>query len=100
MVNNAMTPLVLLTSSLPRAGSDGDLALRAVGPTVIFDAIELQADQQTARLKFTLKVAGVTGPKAVFGWTMTWRTEISTAMTARAPSRRHTSGPSPAANSF
>jgi DNA modification methylase len=51
MVNNAMTPLVLLTSSLPKAGSDGDLALRAVGPKVIFDAIELQADQQTARLK-------------------------------------------------
>jgi hypothetical protein len=51
MVNNAMTPLVLLTSSLPKAGSDGDLALRAVGPKVIFDAIELQAGQQTARLK-------------------------------------------------
>ncbi len=51
MVNNAKTPLVLLTSSFPKAGSDGDLALRAVGPKVIFDAIELQADEQIARLK-------------------------------------------------
>jgi DNA modification methylase len=51
MASNAKSPLVLLTSSLPRAGSDGDLALRAVGPGVIFDAIELLAEDQVARLK-------------------------------------------------
>jgi DNA modification methylase len=51
MSHNGKTPLVLLTSSLPKPGSDGELALRAVGPSVIFDAIELHADDQVARLK-------------------------------------------------
>ncbi len=51
MSHNGKTPLVLLTSSLPKPGSDGDLALRAVGPSVIFDVIELQANDQAARLK-------------------------------------------------
>ena len=51
LVRNGRAPLVLLTSSLPKAGSDGDLALRAVGPSVVFDAIDLLADEQVARLK-------------------------------------------------
>jgi modification methylase len=37
-------PLVLLTSHLPPPGSDGDLALRAAGPTAFFDAVELFDD--------------------------------------------------------
>jgi DNA modification methylase len=35
------TGVLVLTSNLPKPGSPGDRALRAVGPNVIFDAIEL-----------------------------------------------------------
>ena len=51
LVRTGRAPLVLLTSCLPKAGSDGDLALRAAGPSVVFDAIDLLADEQVARLK-------------------------------------------------
>lgn len=44
------TPLVLLTSHLPRPGSEGDMALRAAGPTIVFDAIELLAGSDRGRL--------------------------------------------------
>jgi site-specific DNA-methyltransferase (adenine-specific) len=66
MVTNGRTPLVLLTSSLPKPGSDGDLALRAVGPSVIFDAIELQAHQQVARLKIYAQGGRRRRPQAGF----------------------------------
>ncbi len=68
MANNARTPLVLLTSSLPRPGSDGDLALRAVGPTVVLDAIELMADEQLARLKIYAEGGRGSRPEPGF-WT-------------------------------
>jgi len=48
--NNGRTPVVLLTSNLPRPRSEGDMALRAVGPAMVFDAIEMLADKQRARL--------------------------------------------------
>jgi hypothetical protein len=48
---NGRTPVVLLTSHLPRPRSEGELALRAVGPRVVFDAIEMLAEEQTQRLK-------------------------------------------------
>lgn len=51
LVNNNRMPVVFLTSNLPRPRSDGDMALRAVGPGVVFDAIEMLADGQRARLK-------------------------------------------------
>ncbi|HVN52291.1 MAG TPA: site-specific DNA-methyltransferase [Acidimicrobiales bacterium] len=44
-------PVVLLTSHLPRAGSDGDRALRKAGPSAFFDAIEMLSDDGQARLK-------------------------------------------------
>ncbi len=66
MSHNAKTPLVLLTSSLPKPGSDGDLALRAVGPSVIFDAIEMQADGQVARLKIYAEGGRRSRPEAGF----------------------------------
>jgi DNA modification methylase len=44
-------PLVVLTTRLPRRTSEGDTALRAVGPDVIFDAIELGAGDDLARLE-------------------------------------------------
>ena len=37
-------PLVLLTTELPSAGSESDLALRAAGPGTFFDAVEILAD--------------------------------------------------------
>ncbi len=38
------TPVVLLTSHLPRDGSGGDQALRSVGPSGFFDAVEMLTD--------------------------------------------------------
>ena len=44
------TPLVLLTSQLPRPRTEGDLALRAAGPELIYDAIALRSPDGQARL--------------------------------------------------
>jgi site-specific DNA-methyltransferase (adenine-specific) len=43
-------PLVLLTSHLPRGGSDGDRALRKAGPDAFFDAVEMLSDDGQTRL--------------------------------------------------
>lgn len=43
-------PVVFLTSHLPKRGSEGDLALRAAGPTAFFDAIEMLAPEDQLRL--------------------------------------------------
>lgn len=43
-------PVVLLTSQLPRPGTEADTALRAAGPKTVFDVIELLDDRQQARL--------------------------------------------------
>jgi DNA modification methylase len=51
LYTNNRTPIVFLTSNLPRAKSEGDLALRAVGPAVLFDAIEMLSDEHRSRLK-------------------------------------------------
>jgi site-specific DNA-methyltransferase (adenine-specific) len=51
LVNHGRRPIVFLTSNLPRPGSDADRALRAVGPGIVFDAIEMLADDQRDRLK-------------------------------------------------
>ena len=45
------TPVVFLTTDLPRARGEGDLALRAAGPDAFFDAIELRSDEGRARLE-------------------------------------------------
>jgi site-specific DNA-methyltransferase (adenine-specific) len=45
------SPLVLLTSHLPRPRSQGDLAMRAAGPGLVFDALEMLAVEQTDRLR-------------------------------------------------
>jgi site-specific DNA-methyltransferase (adenine-specific) len=44
------TPLVFLTSHLPRRPSEGDTALRAAGPTAFFDAIDMLSDESLERL--------------------------------------------------
>lgn len=42
--------LILLTSHLPRKGSEGEQALRAVGPGMIFDVMEMYSEEARARL--------------------------------------------------
>ena len=39
-------PLVLLTTQLPSRRSAGDRAIRAVGPGVVFDALEMQRERE------------------------------------------------------
>ncbi len=43
-------PLLILTTALPRAGSDGDRALRAAGPEAFFDAVDTHDPAGRARL--------------------------------------------------
>jgi hypothetical protein len=43
-------PLMLLTTDLPRRSSDGDNALRAAGPDVVFDVIGLYSRDHLSRL--------------------------------------------------
>ena len=50
LARNGKTPVVLLTSHLPRPGSEGDAALRAAGPKVVFDAVEMLAESGRPRL--------------------------------------------------
>ena len=45
------TPLVFLTTNLPKRPSEGDTALRAAGPGAFFDAIEMLSDEGRARLE-------------------------------------------------
>ncbi len=45
------TPVVFLTTHLPRRPSEGDTALRAAGPKAFFDAIEMLSDEGRSRLE-------------------------------------------------
>lgn len=56
----AGVPLVFLTTSLPRRGSEGDRALRAAGPDAFFDAIEMLTDEGRERLELYAK-GGIVG---------------------------------------
>jgi site-specific DNA-methyltransferase (adenine-specific) len=44
------TPIVVLSTQLPRARSEGETALRAAGPAALFDAIDLLGDEDRRRL--------------------------------------------------
>jgi hypothetical protein len=44
-------PFVVLTTQLPRAGTEADRALRAPGPGGLFDAVDLLSNGALARLK-------------------------------------------------
>jgi site-specific DNA-methyltransferase (adenine-specific) len=61
------TPLVFLTTSLPRRPSEGDTALRSAGPGAFFDAIGMLSDDDRARLE--RYAAGWTGPADEGFWT-------------------------------
>jgi site-specific DNA-methyltransferase (adenine-specific) len=50
MAAGAVGPLVVLTTQLPRAGTEADRALRAPGPGGIFDVIDLCATDGVRRL--------------------------------------------------
>ena len=43
-----LAPLVVLTTQLPRPGTEGDRALRAAGPGAVFDAVDLASPSARA----------------------------------------------------
>jgi site-specific DNA-methyltransferase (adenine-specific) len=49
--SNDVAPFVVLTTQLPRAGSEADRALRACGPGGFFDAVDLLSVAARARLE-------------------------------------------------
>jgi site-specific DNA-methyltransferase (adenine-specific) len=64
----AGTPLVLLSSHLPRRPSEGDTALRAAGPEAVFDVVDLLADDALERLRRYAKGGATDRPRPGF-WT-------------------------------
>jgi hypothetical protein len=59
--------VLVLTSSLPKTGSPGDRALRAIGPGSLFDVIELYDPAGQQRLR---SYAGDAKPEQIPGfWT-------------------------------
>jgi site-specific DNA-methyltransferase (adenine-specific) len=62
-----VAPLVILTPQLPRAGSEGDRAVRAVGPTGLFDVVDLLSVEARGRLA-AYCAGSATSPAAGF-WT-------------------------------
>jgi DNA modification methylase len=62
------TPLVLLTTHLPKRPSEGDTALRAAGPRAFFDAVDMLSDDARARLALYAKGGYTRDPQPGF-WT-------------------------------
>jgi hypothetical protein len=50
--------VLIVTSNLPKPGSEGDKALRAVGPRSIFDVVEMFSGDGVVRLNRYAKVSG------------------------------------------
>jgi site-specific DNA-methyltransferase (adenine-specific) len=61
-------PLVLLTTELPRRGSEGDRALRAAGRDVVFDVVDLRSGDGLERLR-SYAAGGLTGEPRPGFWT-------------------------------
>ena len=61
-------PFVLLTTELPDRRSDGDRALRASGPGVVFDVVDVRSPEGRARLVRYASDGPAGGPQAGF-WT-------------------------------
>jgi site-specific DNA-methyltransferase (adenine-specific) len=51
-------PLLILTSNLPKPGSEGWKALKAVGPTSVFDAVEMLSEEGQKRLHHYGRIDG------------------------------------------
>jgi hypothetical protein len=66
MAANGIGPLVVLTTQLPREGSEADRSLRAAGPGGIFDAVELTSARDLTRLR--VYAAGRSGPPLPGFW--------------------------------
>jgi site-specific DNA-methyltransferase (adenine-specific) len=66
MAAGGHAPFVVLTTQLPRSGTEADRALRAPGPGGIFDAIDLLSADARARLR--RYAAGRTGSPRVGFW--------------------------------
>ena len=62
------TPLVVLTSHLPKQPSQGDTALRAAGPAAFFDAIDMLSPDSLDRLQRYAKGGFTDNPQPGF-WT-------------------------------
>lgn len=63
------TPLVLLTTELPKRPGDGDTAIRAAGPAACFDLIDVFDDDARARLaRYATGTSGGGAPEPGF-WT-------------------------------
>lgn len=62
------TPVVHLTSDLPRRGSEADLALRAAGPGTLADVVDLTDDAAVQRLRAYAKGGRTDSPEPGF-WT-------------------------------
>ncbi len=62
------TPLVVLTTHIPKHPSEGDTALRAAGPTALFDAIDLLSPDSLDRLQRYAKGGFTDNPQPGF-WT-------------------------------
>jgi DNA modification methylase len=50
MAARGVAPLVVLTTQLPRPGTEGDRAMRAAGPGTLFDAVDLSSTAARERL--------------------------------------------------
>jgi site-specific DNA-methyltransferase (adenine-specific) len=68
LVRSGKSPVVILTSHRPRPGSEGDRALRAVGPTLVFDVVELLSEDGPRRLVHYARSGRSTWPLPGF-WT-------------------------------
>jgi len=66
MAANGVAPLVVLTTQLPKPGTETDRALRAAGPGGIYDAVDLLAEAGRARL--AAYAAGRQGPPLPGFW--------------------------------
>ncbi len=64
----ASVPFVFLTTGLPARRSDGDTALRAAGPAVVFDVVDLLSAEHRGRLPLYASSQGIGNPIAGF-WT-------------------------------
>ncbi|HVX18697.1 MAG TPA: site-specific DNA-methyltransferase [Acidimicrobiales bacterium] len=64
----AAPPFVVLTTELPRRRTDGDTALRAAGPGLLFDVVDLRSHDARARLAAYAAAPGSPDPLAGF-WT-------------------------------
>jgi site-specific DNA-methyltransferase (adenine-specific) len=62
-------PLVVVTTELPRRRGGGDVALRAAGPDVVFDVIDLLSDDALDRLTSYAK-GGHAGEPIIGFWTV------------------------------